>query len=254
MIIFDLLKKFDVKIPITLEYSEDGTDSVLVFDDKATFIVRRDIPGDELIEYVARLKLGENEKLLGTFYFDDEPGIDDLKQKFAAAAGPLQKAWTFRIVKEYDPDMYQRELDDMMEMVRKVKFRSTEKPLVAWSKEFWLMLDLAGVIYADPANEIELNLFNDTNISEDKIGQVANERSSVTRYLGLLKEYAQAKPDPELYCKITEALFPEIEVILWDEEHDGIPTGRHSCFGVRKAYKPVIDDDEDYKITDDSPY
>lgn len=212
MELFDLIQKYKIKKPVRLQIHDDQ--EVLFEDDEIIINMPPNAPEDELVELVARVKLGEDEPLLGIFHFQGNWTDEEGKRMshFAAACSPLQKAWSYRIVRECDTELYEKEIEEMVEMWEVI---CPDNRVEAGTPESIIAVELYAILAQDVNNQVFC-----------KIVQQNGSDNRMSIYIERLGFYAKRTPEPGLYISLVEALQPDYTVKLMNDNG-------HKYFDIR---------------------
>lgn len=207
MELFKLIELFNINKPVTLEYNKEKDQEIIILQDEITINTPGNTPEDEFIELIARAKMAEDDPLLGTFFFQDNYTREEGRRmsNFANLNFPLQKAWTYRLIKEYAPELYEKEISDIIEMSsilcpdNKVDFES---------KEYCMMIDLYAILAQDKKNQIAV--------------QVQYQEETDNRldlYIERLGFYAKEDPSVGMYIKLAESFNPDYTVSIKEDNN-----------------------------------
>ena len=149
-----IFQLFQFKKPVEIESHPDG-DEVVVFNDKIIIKMDKDAEDKDLAEILAKAKLGENDPLLATFYF--QPDMTEAESGYATAffnlCLPLQSAWTYRTMRTYAPVIYVKEIAELMAMY---DFMTKDKTSPV--KDWRLHLSMYCILAENPANTVNIGI------------------------------------------------------------------------------------------------
>jgi hypothetical protein len=188
---FDYVVQLGVTKPVSLVQNDD-TQEVLIYDNHIVIGLDESTQITDCIELVARARLAETRPLLGVFFFQKEYTDQEGRymQSLARVCGPLQKAWTYRILREHAPALYDREINELFhdyaDIMSTIKYASLS--------EDFMVLELFAILKESP--------FHDVDIDASK------SDPSWQTYIEKLIELIPAAPDPYLYLDLIAATNP----------------------------------------------
>lgn len=187
-----LLNQFQLKRPVEFEDCEEGHE-VIALPEKT--IIRADNQSYDLDmpDLLGMAKLAEIDPLLTTFFTDPDNSDETTRmfQAFFTLCKPLQVAWTYKIMRQTAPTLYEKELNELVELFKKTNPESTDNRIYGTDPD---AICLYTAVSENPENTIMLKL-----ITDDK------NRPDWHSYIAALEEYIHAEPDAQLYCRLPEA-------------------------------------------------
>ncbi len=112
-----LIQRFALTRPLVFEDIERGHE---VITEPERTVIRSDAESleQDLAEMLSIAKFSEIDPLLGTFYSQPHPTEREMKYlgQFAALCAPLKNAWVWRIMRQTVPDVYEREIADLLNL------------------------------------------------------------------------------------------------------------------------------------------
>jgi len=147
-------------------------------------------PGAEksdIAEILSLAKMGEKDYLLTTFYFQSNMTRKEEHycNAFYQLYRPLQLAWAYKTMRDYLPEVYEREVDRVIAMYEAIKGQ------VANNRE--IVLGMFAIVAENPAGKADMKL----RVPE-------NKRVEWEQYLNLIRTYARMEPDVNLYVRLAE--------------------------------------------------
>jgi len=194
-----LFQRFRFQKPIELQHLEKG-DEIISLPDKT--IIRMDAEAEEkdLAPILAKAKLAEQDQLLGTFFFQKNLTEEESKlaHKFFNLCQPLQDAWTYKVLRQYAPDIYEAEIEELIGYWKALQMMPPEGGIAHLTANDPKMrnqvLSMFAILNENPANTVEMLLITDKENSADWDG-----------YISALKEFVHAEPDANLYLRLATA-------------------------------------------------
>lgn len=147
----------------------------------------------DLAEILAKAKLGETNPLLATFFFQEDLSEEDgsYASMFFRLYQPLQDAWIYKTMRQYAPDVYEAEIEELMsywKLLLPGPVRDTGNPEMR--RQY---LSIFTILSENPSNQIRLILHSDET-----------NRQDWERYVGALKELVHSEPSPDLFLRLPE--------------------------------------------------
>jgi len=181
-------QRFFFNKPVIIEdLSEGQRDMIEAYPDKIVIKVPPGAEKSDMAEILSLAKMGEKDYLLTTFYFQS-----DMAQKekhycdaFFQLCKPLQSAWAYKTMRNYLPEVYEREMDRMIEMYEAIKGQ------VADNRE--IVLGMFAIVAENPAGKANVTL----KVPEER-------RAEWEQYLNLIRDYARMEPDVGLYIRLAK--------------------------------------------------
>jgi len=185
------LQRFSFYKPVIIEELPEGyQDVVEAYPDRIIIRVPPNIEHHNMVENLSVAKMGEKDYLLVRFYFQPNATQHEkeLCDTFFSLCRPLQIAWVYKTMRHYLPEVYEREMFEMVVMYE------------AAGNQIFDNIDLILSMFAI---FIENPDYCKANI-EFKIPK----GNSITwgHYLDLIKTYARMEPDVNLYVKLAKGI------------------------------------------------
>jgi len=181
-------QRFFFKKPVIIENLPEGQrDIIEASPNKIVIKISPSAEQHDMAEILSLAKMGEKDYLLTTFYF--QPDITKKDEKYCKAfyqlCKPLQSAWAYKIMRNYLPEVYEQEIDRMIDMYEAIKKQ------IADNSE--IVLSMFAIVAENPNGKADIEL----NVPEEI-------RPEWENYLNLIKTYARMDPDVNLYIRLTE--------------------------------------------------
>jgi len=181
-------QRFFFSKPVIIEDLPEGQrDMVEAYPDKIVIKVPPSAEQHDMAEILSLAKIGERDYLLTTFYF--QPDMTQKEKLYCDAfyqfCRPLQLAWAYKTMRNYLPEVYEREMDRMIEMYEAIKGQ------VADNRE--IVLGMFAIVAENPAGKADVTL----KVPEER-------RAEWEQYLNLIRDYARMEPDVGLYIRLAE--------------------------------------------------
>lgn len=200
-----LIQRFHFRKPVIFEDIEKGNEVVALSD---RIIIRGDAETlkYDLAEMLSRAKLGEKDPLLTTFFFQKDLSQEEQKYAriFYSLCQPLQDAWTYKTMRKYVPDIYQREVEGLLKMWD-IAFAGPLKDSDSETRR--QVLGMWAILYENPNNKAELI-----------IQAEEYNKQSWNNYIDALKEFIRQEPDIQYYLSLPVKVNSPYEVKLEKED------------------------------------
>ena len=182
-----LMERFRFIKPVDFEEIESGHE-VIIKNDRT--IIRVDDLSliDEMPELFSYAKLGEQDPLL--VYFICQKNFTEAEGRYFAMfhrlCRPLRDAWTWKTMRRTVPDVYEREIAEIIAMWKEA---SKHPPLAGKSDDLQRQeLGLFLILYENKNNNVEIKL---------RVGEA--HRAVWEGYVEALKKFSCMEPDANLY-------------------------------------------------------
>lgn len=179
-----LFQRFQFKKPIEIiDLPEGSSDETIVMKDKIIIKGSSTSLEKDLAEMLSRAKLGEDDPLLVTFVFQQDitPQEEKYASMFFRLCQPLQDAWTYRTMRKYMPDAYEKEMSELFDMWQKLSNLTLKNTNAEMRRQ---ILGMWAVLFENPTNDINLIMQSDEE-----------NKASWDAYIGALEEYIRQEPN-----------------------------------------------------------
>jgi hypothetical protein len=181
-------QRFFFSKPVIIEDLPEGQrDMIEAYPDRIVIGIPPGAEKSDMAEILSLAKMGEKDYLLTTFYF--QPDMTRKEEHYCNAffqlCKPLQPAWAYKTMRNYLPEVYEREMDRIIAMYEAIKDN------VANNRE--IVLGMFAIVAENPDGKADMEL----RVPE-------NRRAEWEQYLNLIRDYARMEPDVGLYIRLAE--------------------------------------------------
>ncbi|MGB9810812.1 MAG: hypothetical protein ACPLSN_03595 [Dictyoglomus turgidum] len=191
-----LFQRFFFTKPIIIEDLPTGSkDEIVALPDKTIVRLSPESEEKDMAEILSAVKLAETDPLLVTFFYQKDLSKQEsvYATMFYLLCEPLKNAWVYGIMRHYIPDVYEKEIQELLNMWDLI---TGGKPVVdSDPKIIQQALGIWAVISENPANKVELKL---------TYRGAPEGRRQWDRYLSAIAEFSRQKPSVDLYIKLAE--------------------------------------------------
>lgn len=192
-----LFQRFNFRKPIQIEELPEGKgDELIALPEKLIIKMDKTAEDKDLAAILAHAKMAEKDPLLGTFYFQKNltPEESRLASIFFRLCLPLQDAWTYKTLRRYAPDIYEEEIEELVNYWEILQMNVATIKDATDNKMRRQVLSMFTILSENPANKTDLVLVADDDNRADWEG-----------YIAKLKELVHCEPKAESYLQLAEA-------------------------------------------------
>lgn len=186
-----LFQMFQFRKPIEIvDLPEGSGDEVVVLENK--IIIKGDSVSFEkdLPEVLSRAKLGEDNPLLATFFF--QQNMTEQERRYASMffrlCQPLQDAWAWKTMRKYAPDIYEKEVSELFDMWQKLHDSVLNDTDAEMRRQ---ILGMWAILYENPTNDVRLIVLSDEG-----------NKTDWNAYIDALEKYIRQEPNVDYFLKL----------------------------------------------------
>lgn len=203
-----LLERFKLIKPVDFEEVESGHE-VIVTNEKTIIRVDDISLINDMPELFSLAKLGERDPLLATFFCQKNYTEKEGRYfaMFHRLCQPLQDAWAWKTMRRTVPDIYNREISELLEMWKAVQ--ESMQRLTSTDEVQRQVLGMFAILYENEDNKVDIQL---------KIDEA--NRDVWEDYIRALKKFTRMEPGVNFYIRLAEIVHSPYHVSI-ETDTDG---------------------------------